>query len=100
MQILFISEKAQIVNFLAGQQAEAILPLQSNVEITGLSQDSVVTVICSGSSSSYTGMITKIDSGYQHMSRDGMWLGIKIMVRKNNSLIDLDYDFERTILND
>lgn len=98
MQILFISEEAQILKFLSGLQAEAIVPWQSNVEITGLSQDSVVTVICSGGSNHYTGTITKIDSGYQHMSRDGKWFGVKIMVRKKNSL--LNHDFERTALND
>ena len=98
MQILFISKKAQILKFLSGLQAEAIVPWQSNVEITGLSQDSLVTVICSGASNHYTGTITKIDSGYQHMSRDGKWFGVKITVRKNNSL--LIYDFGRTTVND
>lgn len=98
MQILFISEKAQILKFLSGLQAEAIVPWQNNIEITALSQDSAVTVICSGGSNHYTGTITKIDSGYQHIRRDGKWFGVKIMVRKNNSL--LNYDFEQTALND
>jgi hypothetical protein len=98
MQILFISEEAQVLNFLSGLQAEAIVPAQSRVEITGLSEDSVVTVICSGESSHYAATITKIDSGYQHMTREGIWLGVKIMVRRNNSM--LNYDFERSVLND
>lgn len=98
MQILFISEEAQVINFLSGLQAEAIFPWQSNVEIAGLSEDSLVTVICSGGSNHYMGTITQIDSGYQHMTPDGMWLGVKIMVRKNNAMIT--HDFERTTLND
>lgn len=98
MQILFISEEVQILKFLSGMQAEAIMPCQSNVEIMGLSQDSEVTVICSGASNHYHGTITKIDSGYQHMSLDGKWLGVKIMVRKNNAM--LIHDFERAALND
>ncbi len=98
MQIFFISEKGEILKFLSGLQAEAIVPRQNNVEITGLSQDSAVTVICSGGSNHYTATITKINSGYQHISRDGKWFGVKIMVRKTNSM--LNYDFERTALND
>lgn len=98
MQILFISGEAQILKFLSGLQAEAIMPRQSNVEIMGLSQNSEVTVICSGGSNHYTGTITKIDRGYQQMSLDGKWLGVKIMVRKNNAL--LTHDYERTTLND
>ena len=98
MHILFISEEAQIVNFLSGLQAEAIVANQSNAEIILPEQDSVVTVICSGASNHYSGTITKIDSGYQSMSADGEWLGVRILVRKNNSM--LHYDLERTVLND
>jgi hypothetical protein len=99
MQILFISEEAQILNFLSGLQAEAIVTEQSNIQVTGIEQDSAVTVICSGGSNHYAGIITKIDSGYQHMSPEGKWLGVRIMVRKNNSRLPLN-DFERTVLND
>ena len=98
MQILFISGELQIFNFLSGQQAEAIVAEQSHVEITGLEQDSLVTVICSGGSNHYSGTITRIDSGYQHMSPDGQWLGVRIMVRKNNSM--LHHGFEPALLND
>jgi hypothetical protein len=97
MQILFISEEAQVINFLSGLQAEAMMP-QGNVEISGMAEESVVTVICSGGSAHYQGTITKIDTGYKPMSADGKWLGVKIMVRRNNSL--MNYDFERTALND
>jgi hypothetical protein len=97
MQILFISEEAQVHKFLSGLQAEAMMP-QSNVEISGMSEDSVVTVICSGGSNHYLATITKITSGYQPQSTDGKWLGVKFMVRRNNSM--MGYDFERTTLND
>lgn len=86
MQILFISEESQVINFLSGFQAEAMMP-QENMEITGMSEDGVVTVICSGASTHYLGTITRIDSGYQSMmSDDGKWLGVKFMVRRNNLL--------------
>ena len=96
MQILFISEEAQVNKFLSGLQAEAMMP-QGNVEISGMSEESVVTVICSGGAQ-YQGTITKIDGGYQPQSADGKWLGVKIMVRRNNS--HMNFDFERTTLND
>ena len=97
MQILFISDDAQVLNFLSGLQAEAMMP-QGNVEISGMSEDSFVTVICSGASTHYLGTITRIDSGYESLSADGKWLGVKIMVRRNNSY--MNYDFERPTLND
>ena len=99
MQILFISEEAQILNFLSGLQVEAIVTEQSNIRVAGLGLDSAVTVICSGGSTHYAGTITKIDSGYQHMSPEGKWFGVRIMVRKNNSMLPLN-DLERTVLND
>lgn len=98
MQILFISGELQIFNFLSGQQAEAIVAEQSHVEVTGLEQDSTVTVICSGGSHQYSGTITKIDSGYQHMSPEGKWLGVRIMVRKNTTI--LHHGFGPTVVND
>jgi hypothetical protein len=97
MQILFISGEVQIGNFLSGLQAEAIVAEQQ-VEIAGLAEDSNVTVICSGGSNQYSGTITKIDSGYQHMSPDGKWLGVRIMVRKNSSM--LYHGYEPTVVND
>ena len=97
MQILFISDEAQILKFLSGLQAEAMMA-QGDVKVSGLSEESVVTVICSGESAHYQGTITKIDGGYQSLSADGKWLGVRFMVRRNNSL--MNYDFERTTLND
>lgn len=97
MQILFISEEAQVLKFLSGLQAEAMMA-QGDVNITGISEDNMVTVICSGESVHYAGTITRIDNGYQTLSADGKWLGMKIMVRRNNSI--MNYDLERNTLND
>jgi hypothetical protein len=81
MQILFISDEAQILNFLSGFQAEAIM-LKGNVEVTGISENSMVTVICSGESMHYTGTILSIDTPYSPAA-DGKWLSLKFMVRRN-----------------
>jgi len=81
MQILFISDEAQILNFLSGVQAEAIM-LKGNVEVAGMAENSVVTVICSGESMQYTGTIVSIDTSYSPAS-DGKWLALKFMVRRN-----------------
>ena len=81
MQILFISDEAQILNFLSGVQAEAMM-LKGNVEVAGISENSAVTVICSGESMQYTGTILSIDTSYSPAS-DGKWLGLKFMVRRN-----------------
>lgn len=97
MQILFISDEAEILKFLSGAQAVAMMP-RGNVEISGLSEDTGVTVICSGASTHYHGTITRIVSGYLTDSQDGKWLAVRFMVRRINSIID--YDFERTALND
>jgi len=97
MHILFISEEAQALRFLSGYQAEAIMP-QANVEISGISEDSVVTVICTGTSAHYQGTITRIDNSYQPQCADSKWLSVKFMVRRINAMPD--YDFERTALND
>jgi hypothetical protein len=97
MQVLFISDEAQVVKFLSGLQAEAMMP-QGNVEITGISQDSVVTVICSGASTHYKGTITRIDSCYQPMSGDGKWLDVRFLVRRNNP--SADFQFDHTTVND
>ena len=97
MQILFISEEAQVLKFLSGLQAEAMMA-QGDVNVSGISEENMVTVICSGESAHYPGVITKIDNGYQSLSADGKWLGMKIMVRRNNSM--MNYDLERNVLND
>ena len=96
MQVLFISDEAQVLNFLSGLQAEAMMP-EGNVEITGIAQDSAVTVICSGVNMHYNGTITRIDSGYQSIG-DSKWLGVKFMVRRNNA--SNNHHFEHTVLND
>jgi hypothetical protein len=84
MQILFISEESQINRFLSGFQAEAMMP-QGNVEISGMAEESMVTVICSGASAHYQGTITSINSNYQTPSADGKWLGVKFMVQMNKT---------------
>lgn len=80
MQILFISEESQILNFLSGLNAEAIMPLGS-VEVHGVMENSAVTVICSGESLHYTGTIVNIDRDYSYGS-DGTWLSLKFIVRR------------------
>ena len=97
MQVLFISDKAQVIKFLSGLQAEAMMP-QDIVEVTGMSQDSMVTVICSGASTHYKGTITRIDSAYQPMSRDGKWLDVKFLVRRKNP--STDFHFDHSTVND
>lgn len=85
MQIVFISEEIQILNFLSGLQAEAIMPIGS-VEINGIAENSFVTVICSGESAHYTGTIVSIDRTYSYGS-DGKWLSLKFLVRRNGATI-------------
>lgn len=97
MQILFISKEAQVLKFLAGLQAEAMMP-ETSMEISGLSEESEVTVICSGGSSHYQGWITKIERSYEAVSADGKWLNVKFLVRRKNSFID--YDSDLAVLND
>ena len=81
MQILFIREEREILNFLSGLHAQAIMP-NSNLEVRGLSENSFVTVICSGESEHYAGTIISIDSGYPS-EPDGKWLGVKFLVQRN-----------------
>ena len=97
MQILFISDEAEILKFLSGSQAVAMMP-HGNVEVSGLSEDTAVTVICSGEGTHYRGTITRIVSGYLADGHDGKWLSVRFMVRRTNSMID--YDLERTALTD
>jgi hypothetical protein len=97
MQILFISDEGEILKFLSGAQAVALMP-QGNVEISGLSEDTAITVICSGGSTHYHATITRIVSGYLTDSHDEKWLALRFIVRRINSMVD--YDFERTALND
>lgn len=82
MQILFIQEQAQILNFLSGLQAEAVMPT-SMFEVRGLSENSSVTVICSGESDHYAGTIVSIDAGYP-LDPEGKWLGVKFLVQRND----------------
>lgn len=81
MQLLFISDEAQIINFLSGMQAEAIMP-RGNVEVSGISENSVVTIICSGESMHYSGTIISINASYSPAA-DGTWLALKFIVRRN-----------------
>jgi hypothetical protein len=81
MQILFISDEVQIINFLSGLQAEAIMP-RGDVEISGVAENSTVTIICSGESVHYTGTIVAIDSAYSQ-STDEKWLALRFLVRRN-----------------
>jgi hypothetical protein len=97
MQILFISKEAQVLKFLAGLQAEAIMP-ETSMEISALSEESEVTVICSGGSSHYQGWITKIERSFEPVSADGKWLNVKFLVRRKNSFID--YNSGLAVLND
>lgn len=83
MQILYIREEEQILNFLSGMQAEAIMP-NSNFEVKGISENSFVTVICSGDYEQYTGTILGIDSGYLSYPQ-GKWLDLKFRVQRNES---------------
>lgn len=82
MQILFIQEEAQVVNFLSGLHAEAIMP-RSMFEVRGLSENSSVTVICSGESHHYPGTIVSINAGYAP-DPQGKWLGVKFLVQRND----------------
>lgn len=81
MQILFISEEVHIINFLSGLQAEAIMS-KGDVEISGLAENSTVTIICSGESVHYTGTIVAIDSTYSQAA-DEKWLSLRFIVRRN-----------------
>ena len=82
MQILFIQDEAEILNFLSGLRAEALMPT-SLFEVRGLSENSSVTVICSGESDHYAGTIVSIDAGYAPDPK-GKWLGIKFLVQRND----------------
>ena len=82
MQILFIREEREILNFLSGLHADAIMP-NSNFEVRGLSENSFVTVICSGESEHYAGTIISIDRGYPSVPQ-GKWLGVKFRVQRND----------------
>lgn len=84
MQLLFIREQAQIMNFLSGMQAEAIMP-NSNFEVNGITENSDVTVICSGDHEPYAGTIVGIDSGYP-ADPQGRWLGLKFHVQRNDAI--------------
>ena len=93
MQILFISEEIQILNFLSGLPAEAIMPVGS-VEVNGAAENSFVTVICSGESVHYTGTIVSIDSNYS-CGPDGKWLSLKFIVRRNSANVPREAPQER-----
>lgn len=94
MQILFISDEIQIINFLSGLQAEAIMP-KGNVEIAGIAENSTVTIICSGESLHYTGTIVSIDSGYPATASDGKWLALKFLVRRTGSGMPLSPQYDQ-----
>ena len=93
MQILFITEEIQILNFLSGLHAEAIMPIGS-VEINGVAENSFVTVICSGESVHYSGTIVNIDSAYSTGS-DGKWLSLRFIVRRNGASIQREAQHDR-----
>ena len=82
MQILFIQDEAEILNFLSGLRAEALMPT-SLFEVRGLSENSSVTVICSGESDHYSGTIVSIDADYAPDPK-GKWLGVKFLVQRND----------------
>ena len=84
MQLLYIREQAQILNFLSGMQAEAIMP-NSNFEVNGITENSDVTVICSGDHEHYAGTIMSIDSGYP-ADAQGKWLDLKFRVQRNDAI--------------
>lgn len=83
MQILYIREETEILNFLSGLQAEAIMP-NSNFEVKGISENSSVTVICSGDREHYAGTILSVDSGYLSYPQGG-WLDLKFRVQRNDA---------------
>ncbi len=93
MQILFISEDVQILNFLSGLPAEAIMPVGS-VELSGMSENSFVTVICSGESMNYLGTIVRIDQTYSY-GFDGKWMSLKFIVRRDGANIPRENPLER-----
>lgn len=93
MQILFISEEVQILNFLSGLHAEAMMPIGS-VEINGVAENSFVTVICSGENVHYTGTIVSIESAYSYES-DGKWLSLRFIVRRNSASIPREAQHDR-----
>lgn len=97
MQILFISDETEVFKFLSGMQAKAMMP-QGQIEISGMSEDSVVTVICSGSSTHYPATIISINSGFQTQYKDLRWLGVNFLVRRVNS--HTDYEVESQARND
>lgn len=81
MQILYIQEETQIINFLSGMEAEAIMP-NSNMEVNGFVENSLVTVICSGDQEHYAGTILSVDSGYLS-NPQGKWLDLRFLVQRN-----------------
>ncbi len=81
MQILYIQDESQIINFLSGMQAEAIMP-NSNLELKGYAGNDLVTVICSGDHEQYAGTILSVDSGYISHPQ-GQWLDLKFLVQRN-----------------
>lgn len=83
MQLLYIGEQAQIVKFLSGMQADAMMP-DSNLEVKGISENSHVTVICSGDHEHYAGTIVSIDGGYLSYPQ-GKWLDLKFRVQRNEA---------------
>lgn len=97
MQILFITDETEAFKFLAGMPARAMMP-RGQTEISGMTEDNVVTVICSGGSAHYTATISRIDSGFQAQHNDLRWLGVNFLVRRINA--PTDYDAERSVLND
>ena len=90
MQILFISEESEIIKFLSGLQAEAIMA-HGNVEVSGMPAQSMVTVICSGLNAHFYGTLIRVDNGYP--TGDGKWLSLKFQVRRIISLNE--HDLER-----
>jgi len=82
MQILYIQEESQIINFLSGMLAEAIMP-NSNMEFKGYAGNNLVTVICSGDHEQYPGTILSVDSGYLSHPQ-GQWLDLKFLVQRND----------------
>ena len=89
MQLLYIREQAQILNFLSGMQAEAIMP-NNNLEVKGLSDNSLVTVICSGENAHYAGTIVSVDSGYLS-NPEGKWLDLKFRVQRNDAVVQAPF---------
>ena len=84
MQLLYIREPSQILNFLSGMQADAIMP-HSHFEVKGITENSDVTVICSGDHEHYAGTIISVDSGYPS-SLQGKWFDLRFRVQRNDTV--------------